>query len=134
MAEANDLLELERVRSLIVAGRLGDATEIAHALTTRHPADARTWRLLGSVHARTGRLQEAIQCIQRAIALLPADPGLHLQYGQYLLAMGNRREALEVAGKVAAMQPSGATWNDALGTLFTYCEEPRVHSLSSSVP
>ena len=124
MAEANDLLELERVRLLIVAGRLGDATEIAHALTTRHPADARTWRLLGSVHARTGRLQEAIQCIQRAIALLPADPGLHLQYGQYLLAMGNRREALEVAGKVAAMQPSGATWNDALGTLFTYCEEP----------
>lgn len=74
---------------------------------------------------RAGRLQEAVQCIQRAIALAPADPALHLQYGQYLLSMGNRREALAVATKVAAMQPGSATWNDALGSLFTYCEEPK---------
>jgi hypothetical protein len=54
----------------------------------------------------------------------PRMQALHLQYGQYLIAMGQRCEALNVASTVAAMHLGRADWNDAVGTLFTYCEEP----------
>jgi tetratricopeptide (TPR) repeat protein len=124
MSKAAVLSELQRAHSFIVAGRLADAAQIANALIARDPMDARSWHLLSTAHAKAGRLQDAVQCVQRAMALLPADPGLHLQYGQYLIAMGQRREALNVASIVAAMHLGRADWNDAVGTLFTYCEEP----------
>jgi tetratricopeptide (TPR) repeat protein len=85
---------------------------------------ARRWHCLSTAHAKAGRLHDAVHCVQRAMALLPVDPGLQLQYGQYLIAMGQRREALNVANTVATMHLGRADWNDAVGTLFTYCEEP----------
>jgi tetratricopeptide (TPR) repeat protein len=129
MTKAAVLSELQRAHSLIVAGRLEDAAQIANALIAGDPIDARSWHILSTAHAKAGRLQDAVKCIERAIALLPADPGLHLQYGQYLVAMGQRCEALHLANTVAAMDLGRADWNDAVGTLFTYCEEP-VRALS----
>jgi tetratricopeptide (TPR) repeat protein len=124
MTEAATLSELQRAHSFIVAGRLADAAHIANALIARNPMDARPWHILSTAHANAGRLQDAVKCVRRAMALFPADPGLHLRYGQYLIAMSQRREALNVASAVAAMRLVRADWNDAVGTLFTYCEEP----------
>lgn len=124
MTKAAVLCEFQRAHSFIVAGRPDDAAQIANALIAEDPMDGRSWHILSTAHAKAGRLQDAIQCIQRAMTLLPDDPGLHLQYGQYLISMGQRREALNVASTVAAMHLGRADWNDAVGTLFTYCEEP----------
>jgi tetratricopeptide (TPR) repeat protein len=38
--------------------------------------------------------------------------------------LGRRAEALELAASVVALGIGRADWSDALGTLFTYCEEP----------
>jgi tetratricopeptide (TPR) repeat protein len=62
--------------------------------------------------------------LQRALMLSPGDPSLHLQYGRHLISTGQGREALDVAVHVATMPLQRADWNDALGTLFTYCDEP----------
>src|SRR5260370_10251819 len=124
MTKAAVLSELQRAHSVIAAGRLEDAARIANALIAGDPIDARSWHILSTAHAKAGRLQDAVKCIERAITLLPADPGLHLQYGQYLVAMGKRCEALHLANTVAAMDLGRPDWNDAVGTLFTYCEDP----------
>jgi len=47
-----------------------------------------------------------------------------LQLAQRLLSNGQRREAFGVACKLAITDYERADWNDALGTLFTYCEDP----------
>jgi tetratricopeptide (TPR) repeat protein len=50
-------------------------------------------------------------------------PGL-LRYAHQLLSAGERHEALAAARRAAALPVERSDWSDALGTLFTYCEEP----------
>lgn len=109
---------------MILAGKLADAVRLARALLERHPLDHRPWHLMSLVHAKGGRLADAIGCIERAVAMQPGDPGLRLQHGQYLIGLGRRREALAVAARIAAAPLERADWNDALGTLWTLCDEP----------
>ena len=124
MKQKSVLSELQLAQSLISLGKFDEAASIAAAMITSDPSDARSWHLLSGAHAKAGRLQDAIDSLQRALILSPADPGLHLQYGQHLISMGQVREALDVAAQVATMPLQRADWNDALGTLFTYCDEP----------
>jgi tetratricopeptide (TPR) repeat protein len=115
---------LDTARSLLAAGRLDEAAGAARSLIATNAADHRAWHLLSLVEAKRGRLSEALTCIGRAVALEPDDAGLRLQQGQYLIANGQRREALDVAMSLAAGTLGRADWNDALGTLFTLCDEP----------
>jgi tetratricopeptide (TPR) repeat protein len=115
---------LDSARSLLAAGRLDEAASAAQALLAANARDHRAWHLLSLVEAKRGRMLEALACIGRAVALEPEDTGLRLQQGQYLIANGQRREALDVAESLAAATLSRADWNDALGTLFALCDEP----------
>jgi Flp pilus assembly protein TadD len=116
--------ELQRASALIGAGRLHEAESIAQALIARYPDAAGPWQVLSTAHAKAGRLQDAVRCVERAIALAPTDVALYLQYAQQLLMMGRRREALKLADKLAATKLERADWNDSLASLLTYCEEP----------
>lgn len=115
---------LEDAWSLMTAGRLDEAAGIAHSLIAANELDRRAWHLLSLVQAKRGRLADALDCIGRAVALDPKDVALRLQQGQYLIANGQRREALELAMALAGTALPRADWNDALGTLFTLCDEP----------
>lgn len=115
---------LDSARSLLAAGKLDEAAAAARSLIATDARDHRPWHLLSLVEAKRARLAEALTCIGRAVALEPADAGLRLQQGQYLIANGQRREALDVAASLASATLPRADWNDALGTLFTLCDEP----------
>jgi tetratricopeptide (TPR) repeat protein len=115
---------LDTAWSLLAAGRLDEASTAAQSLIAANGADHRAWHLLSLVAAKRGRLVEALTCIGRAVAVEPSDVGLRLQQGQYLIANGQRSEALGVANSLAGATLSRADWNDALGTLFTLCDEP----------
>ena len=115
---------LDTARLLLAEGRLDEAGSAARSLIATDARDYRAWHLLSLVEAKRGRLVEALANIGRAVALEPDDAGLRLQQGQYLIANGQRREALELAGSLAAATLPRADWNDALGTLFTLCDEP----------
>jgi tetratricopeptide (TPR) repeat protein len=97
---------------------------MAEELARAHPMDAHVWHLLSSVKSRTGAWQAAILHAEHALSLSPNDPGILLQYGQCLVALGRKSEAQKIANQVAAANPGRADWNDALGTLFTHCEQP----------
>jgi tetratricopeptide (TPR) repeat protein len=79
---------------------------------------------MSRIYVRAGKLSAARACAARAVGLGPAEPTFLVHYGQCLVAMGQRREALEAAGRAATMNPNRADCNDALGTLLTFCEEP----------
>ena len=115
---------LDRAGSLMAAGRLDEAAGIAQSLIAANALDRRAWHLLSQVQAKRGRLADALECIGRALALDPKDIALRLQQGQYLIANGQRREALDVARALSGTALPRADWNDALGTLFTLCDEP----------
>jgi tetratricopeptide (TPR) repeat protein len=73
---------------------------------------------------RAGQWQQAAECARRALELAPADPDCLIGYAHCLLGMGARSEALAIAERLGRMRLERADWNDALGTLFTYCEAP----------
>ena len=97
---------------------------MAEELAREHPLDAHVWHLLSNVKSRGGAWQAAILHAERALSLSPSDLGILLQYGQCLVALGRRSEALKIANQVATAKPDRADWNDALGTLFAHCEQP----------
>jgi tetratricopeptide (TPR) repeat protein len=109
---------------LVSKGKLSAAAKIAEKAVLQYPINAHTWHLLSNISSRRGAWQVAYQHAERALSLCPDDPGILLQYGQCLIALGRRSEALNVADRVAAITPERPDWNDALGTLLTYCEEP----------
>jgi len=115
---------LDAARSLLAAGRLDEAATVSQSLIAADATNHRAWQLLSLVAAKRGRLVEALTCIGRAVAIEPTDVGLRLQQGQYLIANGQRSEALGLALSLAHAPLGRADWNDALGTLFTLCDEP----------
>lgn len=108
----------------MLAGKVAEARRIAQTALGQHPDDPRVWHLLSLLHARESRLANALEDIRRAVELSPSSPAFRLQEGQYLIASGRRRDALALADALAKMHLGRADWNDALGTLFTLCDEP----------
>ncbi len=115
---------LDEAWSLLTAGQLDKAAGIAQSLTAAHAHDHRAWHLLSLVHAKRGRIADALSCIGQAVILEPKDVALRLQQGQYFIANGQRREAVDVAMSLSGSALPRADWNDALGTLFTLCDDP----------
>jgi tetratricopeptide (TPR) repeat protein len=109
---------------LFAAGEFRQSAIIAQALIRREPANSSAWHLLSALYMRLGHLATARSCAERAVALAPTNPAFLIQYGQCLVVSGQRRDALHVADRAAAMNLNRADWNDVLGTLLTFCEEP----------
>lgn len=110
--------------TLLNAGQIDQAARIAESLIEQNVFESRAWHLLSLAHAKRRRLIDALTCIDHAIRSDSENPGLRLQKGQYLIANGQRREALQVAMALSSITLQRADWNDALGTLFTLCDEP----------
>ena len=88
------------------------------------PTDRHAWQRRSGAHARAGEWQQAADCSRRALELAPTDPDCLIAYAQCLLGLGARSDALAIAERLARLRLDRADWNDALGTLFTYCEAP----------
>jgi tetratricopeptide (TPR) repeat protein len=52
------------------------------------------------------------------------DPEGLIAHAQRLLAVGARAEALDLANELARVPLARAEWNDAVGSLLTFCEAP----------
>lgn len=66
-------------------GIVGAARDAYAAATSIQGADARWWYRLAFVQARSGRLDDAIQNVRRAIELNPAYAPAHMRLGLWLL-------------------------------------------------
>jgi tetratricopeptide (TPR) repeat protein len=124
MSSASIESRLRDVRELIDAGRFSAAGERCANLAQAAPNDSRIWVLSAEVSARSNNLVAAADFLRRAVDCAPDDAPLLIRYGLSLLRLGRRPEALSVALRAQALVASSAKLHDALGTLFTYLEEP----------
>ncbi len=86
--------------------------------------DPAAWHTLGAAHLRAGRIEEATQAARRAVTLAPRNPTTLLLLGQCAVTAGHPAEARAIADALARLPLTRAEWRDALGSLFTFCEDP----------
>lgn len=82
--------QVDAITRLFEADRLEQVARRAQVLTRRYPADAFGWKALGAAWVRLGRFDEALEPLQRAVALAPRDIG----------ALSNLGYALQVRGRM----------------------------------
>jgi tetratricopeptide (TPR) repeat protein len=115
--------ELSDVRQLLAAGRLADACERCGKLVQLAPMDPRGWRLAAEVAFRSNKPTEALEFLRRAMECAPHDASLLIQYGQCLMRLGRRTEALAIALQAEKLVLDRPPLEDALGTLLTHVEQ-----------
>ena len=82
-------------------------------------ANGDAWRLLGAVHVDRGRLDDALQEFQRALALLPGDALTHTLVAQLHERRGDRSTAADWHLAAARLAPDDAAARvDAARNLF----------------
>ena len=65
--------EINTLVSLFNQGRFNEAMPLAQQMTVRFPVDGLGWKALGFALQQMGRFAEAIEPLQKAVALLPDD-------------------------------------------------------------
>jgi tetratricopeptide (TPR) repeat protein len=116
--------DLESIRRLVAAGELAAAAARCMALARAAPSDPRVWCLGAEIEFRSNRAAEGAELLRRAVACAPNDGPLLIHYGQWLLRLGRRRDALGIALQAQQLVPEHPQFQDALGSLLTHLEEP----------
>jgi tetratricopeptide (TPR) repeat protein len=103
------------------------AAELARALTTSHPDDARAWRLLGATLAHHKEpLTEVVAALRKAYALAPDDSGAAGDLAAALEAMAEVDEAVLLAKKAVLLAPGQADLQVTLARALAHsgrCDE-----------
>ena len=76
------------------SNRLREACEIFTEICQMNSADPETWYFLGITHGQLGRLNEALECCRRAIALGPTFAPAYMALGNVLQLQGVFDEAV----------------------------------------
>ena len=106
LAPSDRLCALHATELLLRTERLEEAAAIVLAAADRHRDDPITLRLLSATQMLRGWLQEALDAVDRAIALAPQTAEYHLHRANLLYRIGRLDEAAEAFGKAAALDPS----------------------------
>lgn len=95
-----------------------DAAAIAewNALAVDHPDDARVQSNLGGELAKTGRYQEAVAHLKRALELNPQFNAVHGQLGSALMKMGLAEEAIAEFQSALAIYPGSPELHNSYGS------------------
>ena len=107
-------------------GRLAQADIVYQDLLERAPDHVDGLHFRGLLLHQGGRHPEALELIQKAIALDPGQAAAHSNLGVVFLAMGRSREAVECLDRALALNPGSAeSWTNrgnACGDLKQYEE------------
>jgi Flp pilus assembly protein TadD len=112
--------QLAAAEQALAAGRVADAEQICREVIAIAPDHARVWILLTEAALCRNRLDAAIVCANRAVALAPSDPIAHVIQAKCLAQSGDTQGALvasEVALKLGQERPEV---NDSIGAIFGF--------------
>lgn len=96
---------LARVRALVQAGKWKDAAPLCHDLVRTAPTLGEGHELMGIVAMKTGAVEIAAGCFERAVGAGPASGQRLLLWGQALLALGTADKAEQVLLRALAIRP-----------------------------
>ena len=91
---------LDRVSTLLRAGRYEEALEPARALVVNEPGFAHGHATLGWTYLLLGRADEGLAALREAVALSPNNTMYQAQLGQALAMTGDVKGAQKVLGKI----------------------------------
>ena len=77
-------------------GRYGDAEKLAISITEQFPHHQFSWKVLGVMFRKTGRISEGLIASQKAVGLAPQDAEAHNNLGNTLQDLGRPEEALSL--------------------------------------
>ena len=116
--------ELRQGFALFRQKRIREALAIATTLSKQAPNDPRVWSLLCDIHFQVGKHSVAITSAKKITELEPENTRAHLQLAKCLVAGGRKVQAIAVLEKSASLRSEHAAENDAIGSLYSLCDEP----------
>lgn len=85
--------EMENLLALFNDNQLDSAEAIAIKMTVECPNHGFGWKVLGAIHHKLGRLEEALNAKKMAVQLMPNDPEVYNNLGYALHEMGDYSDA-----------------------------------------
>jgi len=85
--------QIDNLLELYQAGKYDDAKKLAGSLTEKFPTHTFSWKVLGAVLKKTGKINEALIPMQRSVQLSPQDAEAHSNLGVILKELGRLEEA-----------------------------------------
>lgn len=104
--------------SLFSAGQYAQAETMAKAMIKRFPRNPFGLKALGAIYNQTERYLEAIEPMQKAIALEPWDAELHANLGNSYKELGRLNEAEQEYRKALSIDPGYAAVYSNLGVVL----------------
>jgi tetratricopeptide (TPR) repeat protein len=109
---------MDAARRAFGRGDLATAERLCAEVLASPPEDARAWTLLTETALQRERLDAAIVCANRAVALLPSDSIAHILRAKCLILSGELGQALKAAETASEMIGTATEALDALGAIF----------------
>ncbi|MDB5447720.1 MAG: hypothetical protein JWQ97_3037 [Phenylobacterium sp.] len=106
---------LTRARALYREGRHDEGCALTAQAVKDHPQSADLWNIHGVFLRLLRRHPEALDALERALALAPHHPGAQLNRGNVLVDLGEAARALPDLEAMAAVKPTSAAHLLALG-------------------
>jgi Flp pilus assembly protein TadD len=112
------------------AGRLVEAQDLCELALKSEPLNAGAWFLLALIAWKSGDLEKAVACSERAFDLSPAFPQEHCNLGYQLLNLGRVELAERAFRRVVGLVPQFAPAHDGLAS--TLKRQGRINEAISS--
>ena len=114
-AVINSQIKVNALLEYYQAGRYDLAENLAREITEKHPTHQFSWKVLGAVFKKTGRLQHSLIANQRAVEISPNDAEAHSNLGDTLKELGRLEDAEDSCKKAIAIKPEFAEAHFNLG-------------------
>lgn len=120
----SDALWYGRIEQLSSSKRFPEALEECRAYCAKHTLNVAGSRLCAELNFRCGNRDEGFRYAAMAVEGDPSDIRYGLDCAFNLVRDGRRQAALAIAELLATQSFADPYLRDALGTMFTFCEEP----------
>ena len=97
----------EEGRELALSGNFRMAIDKLQMVLDAEPKNADAWNMLGFSYRNEGKMDEAWDAYERALALDPNHKGAHEYLGEWYLMLGDLASAKAQQAKLEALCPSG---------------------------
>jgi tetratricopeptide (TPR) repeat protein len=114
-APADRMARLALANSLTELGEFLRADELLRRLTEEDPNDAEAWQYLAALRFRNNYHEQALQAVERCLALRPGDRDARILRARSLVNLGRLSEAGPVFQELAADPDVAADWEFLLG-------------------
>ena len=109
---------VDQVEALYQSNQFQQAEKMCRQILIQDSKNVFAMHLLGLIAFKLGRLQHAIDIIQRSILLAPNQPTFYQNLGNILQSSGDLDESIVAYQKAVAIDPNSAEIHNDLGHAF----------------